>query len=327
MRRVIHGAVLATLLLAAFAAAGCAGKADDGAIVASGHVEATRVRVSSKIAGRLQSLAVKEGDAVEAGREVGRIDPTDLQLALQGARAERDQAAAQLRLRLAGARREDVAEAEAQVRSLEVELADAKLDLERMQALLDRGSGTTKARDDARARRDVTTQKLAAMSQSLARLRAGSREEEKDASRATVAAADARIAQIEQQLEDAVITSPLAGVVTEKVAEAGELLAAGAPIGEVTNLQDSWLTVYLPEADLARIRFGQAAEITTDGGQKGKGTVSFIASQAEFTPKNVQTKDERVKLVFKVKIALDNAGGVFKPGMPAEARLTAVEGK
>ena len=311
----------------ALAAAGCAGKAADGAIVASGHVEATRVRVSSKIAGRLQSLAVKEGDVVEAGREIGRIDPTDLQLALQQARAERDRASAQLRLQLAGPRREDVAELEAQARSVEVELADAKLDLERMQALLDRGSGTTKARDDARARRDIAAQKLAAMRQSLARMRSGSRVEEKDAARAAVAAAEARIAQVEQQLSDAVITSPVAGVVTEKVAEAGELLSAGAPIGEVTNLQDSWLTVYLPEADLARIRYGQPAEVVTDGGQRGKGTVSFIASQAEFTPKNVQTRDERVKLVFKVKIALENEGGVFKPGMPAEARLAAAEGR
>jgi HlyD family secretion protein len=319
MRRVLYGPAL----LLAMAAAGCTGRTDDAAIVASGHVEATRVRVSSKIAGRLQSLSVKEGDAVEAGREIGRIDPTDLQIALQQARAERARADAELRLRLAGARREDIAELEAQRKAVEVELANAKLEHDRMQALLDKGSGTAKSRDDARARRDVAAERLAAMNQSLARMRAGSREEEKDASRATVAAGDARIAQIEQQLKDAVIVSPVAGVMTEKVAEAGELLAAGAPIGEITNLQDAWLTVYLPEADLGRIRYGQPAKVVTDGGQEGKGTVSFIASQAEFTPKNVQTRDERVKLVFKVKIALDNADGLFKPGMPAEARLEA----
>jgi HlyD family secretion protein len=324
MRRLFYGAPAAFL---AIAAAGCAGRTDDASLVASGHVEATRVRVSSKIAGRLQSLAVDEGDAVEAGREIGRIDPADLQLALMQAKAERDRAAAELRLRLAGARREDVAELEAQTKSAAVDHANAALELERMQALLDRGSGTTKARDDARARKEMAAQKLAAMNQSLARMRAGSREEEKDAARAMVAAADARIAQIEQQLTDAVIVSPISGVVTEKVAEAGELLAAGAPIGEVTNLQDAWLTVYLPEADLARIRYGQPAEVTTDGGQTGKGKVSFIASQAEFTPKNVQTRDERVKLVFKVKIALENQDGLFKPGMPAEARLAAVEGR
>ncbi|HET8645350.1 MAG TPA: efflux RND transporter periplasmic adaptor subunit, partial [Vicinamibacteria bacterium] len=162
---------------------------------------------------------------------------------------------------------------------------------------------------------------LTAMKEALGRMRAGSREEEKDAARARLAAAEARIAQLEQQIKDAVITSPLAGVVTEKVAEAGELLQSGAPLGEVTNLADAWLTVYLPESDLGRIRFGQAAEVTTDGGQKRAGRVSFVASQAEFTPKNVQTRDERVKLVYKLKIGLPNDDGLFKAGMPAEARI------
>jgi membrane fusion protein YbhG len=308
------------------AAVGCSGRRDPGQILASGHVEATHVRVSTKVAGRLETLSIAEGDHVSTGQEMGRIDTVDLRLSLQQAKAERDQAAAELRLRLAGARKEDIAELEAQIASVAVDLANAELDLERMQALLDKGSGTTKARDDAKARRDMTAAKLVSMKEALARLRAGSREEEKDAARARVAAAQARIAQLEQQIKDALITSPLPGVVTEKIAEAGELLQVGSPLGEVTNLADAWLTVYVPEADLARIRFGQEAEVTTDGGQKRMGKVSFVASQAEFTPKNVQTRDERVKLVFKVKIALENADGVFKPGMPAEARLQAVDG-
>jgi HlyD family secretion protein len=316
----------ATVLLLTHAAAGCGGRGGPSAIVASGHVEATHVRVSTKVAGRLQSLSVAEGDKVQAGQELGRIETTDLELSLRHARAERDQSAAELRLRLAGARKEDIAELEAQVTSAAVDLANAELDLTRMQTLLDRGSGTTKARDDAKARRDMAAAKLAAMKESLGRMRAGSREEEKDAARARLAGAEARIAQLEQQIKDAVIASPLPGVVTEKIAEAGELLQSGSPLSEITNLADAWLTVYLPEADLAHIRFGQEAQVTTDSGQKRTGKVSFVASQAEFTPKNVQTRDERVKLVFKVKIALDNADGVFKPGMPAEARLQPVEG-
>ena len=83
--------------------------------------------------------------------------------------------------------------------------------------------------------------------------------------------------------------------------------------------------MYLPEADLGRIRIGQAAEVTTDSGQKRSGRVSYVASQAEFTPKNVQTRDERVKLVYKVKVGLANADGLFKPGMPAEASFHAAE--
>jgi membrane fusion protein YbhG len=316
----------ATLLLLCHAAVGCSSRHDPSSIVTSGHVEATHVRVSTKVAGRLETLGIQEGDQVKSGQELGRIDPTDLRLSLQQATAERDQASADLRLRLAGARKEDIAEAEAQTQSVVVDLADADRNLERMQALLDKGSGTTKARDDAKARRDIAAAKLASSREALARLRAGSREEEKDAARARLAATTARIAQLDQQLKDTSVASPLAGVVTEKIAEAGELLQNGSPLCEITDLSDAWLTVYLPEADLSRIRFGQEAEVTTDSGQKRTGKVSYVSSQAEFTPKNVQTRDERVKLVFKVKIALDNADGLFKPGMPAEARLQAVAG-
>jgi HlyD family secretion protein len=315
------------LVLALAGALSCSRRSDAPVIVASGHVEATQVRVSTKIAGRLESLSIAEGDKVSRGQELGRIDAVDLRLGLQQAIAERDQAKAELRLQLAGPRKEDVAELEAQVASVEVDLENAARDLQRMQSLLDKGSGTTKGRDDAQARRDMAAARLEGMKEALIRLRAGSRAEEKDAARARVAGAEARIAQLEQQLKDTVIVSPVSGVVTEKVAEAGELLQTGSPLTEVTNLADAWLNVYLPEADLGRIRIGQDAEVTTDGGHKRSGKVSFVASEAEFTPKNAQTRDERVKLVYKVKITLDNADGLFKPGMPAEAELPAVEGQ
>ncbi len=219
-----------SLTLALSATLACGHRADPMRIVASGHVEATDVRVSTKLAGRLQTLPAKEGDVVRAGQELASIETTDIDLALGQARAEREQAAAELRLRRAGSRKEDIAEMEDQLKGVEADLAAAERDLDRMQALLDRGSGTTKARDDARTRRDVAAARLAAMKQSLARLRAGSRAEEIDASRARVAATEARIAQLDQQLRDAHVTSPLDGVVTEKIAEAGELLQAGSPL-------------------------------------------------------------------------------------------------
>jgi HlyD family secretion protein len=312
-------------LLLGVSAQACGHTGDPDVILASGHVDATDVRISTKVPGRLEWFELREGDAVAAGQELARVDAIDLRLALRQAQAEREQAAAELRLRLAGARGEDIAELRAQVASVEVELDSAQRDYERMQGLLDRGSGTTKARDDARARRDVLAARLTAIRQSLARLTAGFREEEKDAARARVAALEARIAQLEQQVRDATVTSPLAGTVTEKVAEQGELLQAGSPLCVVTDLQDAWLTVYVAEPDLSRTRLGQEADVVTDAGVARKGKVTYIASQAEFTPKNVQTRDERVKLVYKVKIGLDNADGLFKPGMPAEVRLRAVE--
>jgi HlyD family secretion protein len=315
-RRAALSAVVVLLALAA-----CSGRRANGLITASGHVEATDVRIASKVAGRLESFGLEEGDRVAVGQELGRIDTTDLKLTLNQATAENEQAGAELRLRLAGTRREDIAEQAAQVQSAQADLEGAQRDLDRMQALLDRGSGTTKARDDAGTRRDMAAARLKAMQEVLARMKAGSRREDIDAARARQATTAARVAQIDQQVRDASVTSPVAGIVTEKIAEQGELLAVGSGLCVVTDLADAWLTVYVSEPDLGRIRLGQEAEVRTDDGQTRQGKVRYIAAQAEFTPKNVQTRDERVKLVYKVKIGLDNADGLFKPGMPAEARL------
>ena len=323
-RPIIRIAFLFPLALL-LAAAGCSKGKDTSTIVASGHVEATDVRVSTKVGGTLESFHLEEGDRVKAGDVIARIDTVDTRLALDAARAERSAADADLRLRLAGARPQEIAEAEARVGSAEADLAGAQRELDRMQGLLDSGSGTTKSRDDALTRRDVAQSNLEAAKERLRNLKAGSRKEEIDAARARLSAAEARIAQLEQQIKDAVITSPVTGVVTEKLVEQGELLSPGAALAVVTDLGDAWLTVYIGEPDLGRIRIGQDAEVITDDGQSRTGHVSFVASEAEFTPKNVQTRDERVKLVFKVKIALDNEDGLFKPGMPAESRMKAVE--
>lgn len=310
-----------------FVSSGCRGEADPSLIVASGHVEATDVRVSAKVPGRLQALPVQEGDVVAAGQELARIETTDLRLALRQATAERQQAGAELRLRLAGARKEDIEELLAQIQGAEADREGAQKDFERMQGLLDSGSGTTKARDDARTRRDALSARIQAMRQGLARLKAGFRVEEIDAARARFAAVEARLAQLEQQIADATVTAPLAAVVTEKAAEPGELVQAGSLLVVLTNLKEPWLTVYVGALDLPKLRLGQEADVSTDDGQARKGRVSYIASQAEFTPKNVQTRDERIKLVYKVKVGVPNEDGLFKPGMPASARFRGAEAR
>jgi HlyD family secretion protein len=327
MKRRTRAVPVALAMAAALLGGGCRESQDAGLIVASGHVEATEVLVSSKAAGVIESRAVDEGQAVDAGQELARIDTTDTRLALAAARAERAQAEAELRLRLAGSRAFDVREARAQVARAEADLAGAQKDLDRMQGLLAAGSGTTKARDDAGTRRDLAKSALDAARERLGRLEAGFRREEKDAARARLDAAEARVAQLEQQLRDAVIVSPVKGVVTEKLAEQGELAARGTGIVVVTDLANAWLNAYVAETDLGRLRLGQEAEVVTDDGQVRKGRVSFVASRAEFTPKNVQTRDERVKLVYRIKLALENGDGLFKPGMPATARLAPAGGQ
>jgi HlyD family secretion protein len=314
---------LFTAALTLVALVGCRGdaKKDPNLLTASGHVEATDVRLATKVAGRLQDFGLQEGDAVTNGQVLARIDTTDIALTLAQARAERQQSAADLQLRRAGSRKEDISAGAAQVSQAEADLAGSQKDLDRMQGLLDRGSGTPKSRDDARTRRDMAAARLKGTRDTLAKLKNGSRPEEIASASARVGISDARIAQLDQQIKDATVISPTTGVVTEKIAQAGELLQAGSPLCVVTDLADAWLTVYVGEPDLGRIRIGQEADVVTDDGQSRKGHITFIAAQAEFTPKNVQTRDERVKLVYKVKVGLDNKDGLFKPGMPAEARF------
>lgn len=316
----------AILLPALALLASCRNGAEPGQIVASGHVEATDVRVATKIPGTLEVLPLEEGDEVAAGQAIAQIDTTDLRLALDAARAERAAADAELRLRLAGARPEEIAEARAHVAQAEADLAGAQRELDRMQGLVDSGSGIVKARDDAATRRDIAAKSLLAARERLRRLEAGSRPQEIDASRARLAAADARIAQLQQQIADATIVAPRAGVVTRKLVEPGEIVGEGTPLVVVTDLAEPWLAAFVGELDLARLRLGQKAQVATDDGQVREGTITFIASEAEFTPKNVQTRDERVKLVYRIKIALPNEDGLFKPGMPATATLSAASG-
>jgi HlyD family secretion protein len=310
-------------LYAAMVLGGCQRGGGGEGIIASGYVEASTVQIRTKVPGTVLNLAFVEGQRVEKGAVLAQLDTVDLSLALTAARAERDQARADLRLRLAGSRVEEVREAAALEARAAAEFEAADRDLARMQALLDRGSGTTKARDDARAQRDQAAAARDAAHEQFLRRKNGSRPEEIEAARARAAAGDARVAQLGQQLKDARITSPLEGVVTERLTEPGELLAGGASVCAVVDLRHSWLTVYVSEGDLSRIRVGQPATVTTGGGEQRSGTLTFVSDRAEFTPRNVQTREERARLVYKLKITLPNEDSLFKPGMPAEAILPA----
>lgn len=315
-------AALATALVPG----GCAEETTSPAIVVSGHVEATEIRVATKIGGTLEAFPVEEGDLLERGQEIAGIDTVDLDLALDAAAAERRLAESELRLLLAGYRQEEIAEARAQVERAAAELEAAEKDLARFEALLDRGSGTEKARDDALARTRIARETREAARARLAKLEAGFREEEIDTARARVAAAESRIARIRQRIEDATVSSPVRGRVTEKLVEAGEVLAPGTPLLIAIDLDGAWLTAYLNEPDLGRIRLGQEVTVVTDDGQRRPGRITFVADEAEFTPKNVQTRDERVELVYRIKVDLDNADEMYKPGMPAEAHIEPVSG-
>lgn len=309
---------LALFGLAALAA--CSPARENGRIHASGHIEATEVRVSAKIGGRLAELPLQEGTAVRAGEVVARFETTDLEHDLARARSESAGAEARLALLEAGTRREDLDKIAAEVARVETELAAARRDLDRFERLATRGSATEKARDDARTRVGVLQQALAAALAEQARARTGARPQELTLARAQRDAARAVVAAAEQRLADAVVAAPRDGVVTHRAAEPGEVLPPGAPLLVLADLGRPWLSVWVDELSLAQIRLGDTVAVGVDGHTDAfEGSITHIASVAEFTPKNVQTPEQRALLVFKVKIALDNRFGIFKPGMPADA--------
>ncbi len=140
---------------------------------------------------------------------------------------------------------------------------------------------------------------------------------------ANIARDRAALAGAQAQLSYTVLLTPQAGIVLRKHVEPGEMIAAGTPVVTIADLRDIWLKIYIPEPQLGRIKLGQTAETTTDSypGKTYRGTVTFISSEAEFTPKNVQTQEERVKLVFAAKITVDNPNQELKPGMPADTTV------
>ena len=327
---------LVTLGAVVALAPACKDKPPADRVRVSGQVEATDVQVAAQVAGRMLELKVAEGDRVKAGDLLARLDTADAELALTRARADRQQADAQLRLLLAGARVEDVRQAEAavaasetEVRAADAELSAARADVDRFEMLLASNSGSRKQRDDAVTRRDVASaraqgarDRVRSARETVGRLRAGARREEVDAAQARVAAAAAQIATLDKAIADAVIAAPIAGVVSEKLAEVGELLQPRAPVVVLTDLDHVWANVYVDEPVVPRLRLGQPATLFTDAGGAGlPGTVSYISSKAEFTPRNVQSAEDRSKLVSRVKVSVNNAGGTLKAGMPVEAEI------
>jgi HlyD family secretion protein len=321
------------LLIALVLASAChrSPSANEGRV--SGYVEATEVRVAAEVGGRLLEVKVAEGDRVTAGDVVARIDTADVELAIRRAEAERAQAQAQLALLRAGSRQEDIRQASAQlesaqadVRAAQAELEAASADLERFEGLLRVNAGSVKQRDDAKTRRDVAQarvraaqERAKAASDAHERVRSGARPQEIDAARARVAAVEAQVASLQKNASDAIVKAPVGGIVTSRLLDTGEMAAPHAPIVIVTDLDHAWANIYVDERMVPQLKIGQAATIVTDAGQRLPGTITFISPKAEFTPRNVQTAEERSKLVYRIKVTADNKAGVLKPGMPVEA--------
>ncbi len=316
----------------------------DGGDVA-GQVEAARGNLA---AAEALYAELKAGSRAE---EVRR-----LQAQLEAARNSVQQAQARRDLVRSGSRRELLDQLRAAVSQAQVSLADAETELARVEKLEQQGAVPGRDLDQARTRRDLARAQVEQVRQRLAEAEAGARPEELREVEAAVASAESQVKAAQAALDLALagarpetleaarargeaargnlhtaesvldqtrILSPLDGRVTLRGAEPGEVITPGLPLVRLADLRKVWLRVYVPEALLGMVKLGQRAEVTTDSypGKRYTGLVTEIAEKPEFTPKNVQTREERVKLVFGVKVEVDNPDQELKPGMPADALI------
>ena len=295
-----------------------------GAVRVSGNIEATEVELAFRLPGWVEERAVDEGDAVKAGELVARLDARELEQQARQAKAEAEAARAQLAELEAGSRPEEVAAAEAAHQRALADAAAARADFERAEELF---KARVITRQELDARKAASGAAAAAVNQTQANLdlvRAGPRKEEVEQARARAESAKHSAELAATRLGYATLKSPLAGVVLSKATEPGEYVSAGTPIVTVAELGNVFLRAYVNETDLGRVKLGAGAQVTADTwpGRIYEGRVTFISSQAEFTPKSIQTHQERVKLVYRVKIEIANPKGELKPGMPADAEIT-----
>jgi HlyD family secretion protein len=298
--------------------------APEGTLTLPGTVEAHEVPVAFQVGGRIAVLRVDEGDRVTAGDVMAELDPEDARLDAARTAAEAESAAQVLAAMVAGTRPQEVKVARATLARAEADLGLARTERDRVKAL--REEQAVPQADLDRAERQVAAAE-AARSEAAERLNLaaeGPRAEDVARARADHAARAAAAGEARRRLAYARLGSPVDGVVTLRQAERGEVVQSGQAVFRVAETAHPWVRAYLDEPELPRVRLGEEAEVRADGlkGTVWKGRLTFIAQDAEFTPKVVETRELRSDLVYRIKVEVEDPTGSLKIGMPVDVRLT-----
>lgn len=302
---------------------GCSEEEDPTQIKLSGNLEAISVTVSSQLPGLITEFPYEEGDEVKENDTLVKIDDSNLLLQLNKAYAGIGVLDAQYSLLRNGARKEDINQAQEMVNQLETNLSAAETDFARVASLYDKGTFTKKQYDDAETRVKVIKSQLEAAKENLAKVKTIVRPEELQTAAARKKEAEAGIEVIKNSIQKCYIVSPITGRIVKKHIRKGETAGALTSLAKIAATDELDLVVYVGEKDLGKIKVGQEANITIDSnpGKTYPGKITFISPEASFTPKNIQTSDERTRLVYEVKIRVKNTNNELKDGMPADASI------
>jgi len=289
-----------------------------GPLVLQGNVEVRQVNIGFKVAGRIKSLDVDEGATVKQGQKLASLDKVYFEDALRQLRAQADQAAANLAKLEAGNRPEEIAQAEAAVSERQAMATNAKAAIDRAAQLLKSNTGTQKTYDDALAASRQADAQLQSAQQALRLMKAGFRREDIAIARAQLADRKAAIEIADRQLSDADLYAPSDGTVLSRVREAGAIVNAAETVFVLSLTNPVWVRTYASEPDLGRVKPGMPVELRTDtpGAKTLKGTIGFIATTAEFTPKTVETRELRTALVYRIRVVAQDPDNVLRQGMP-----------
>lgn len=292
-------------------------------IMLSGNIEAHESLISFKVQGRIIDLPVEEGQQVKQGDLLARLEDSDFKQRVRIDEASVAVRQSNLALALAGTRTQEVKAQQQSVIDAQADLALKKADEERAKQLFNKDELSAQDRDRAVTAAKRSEAALNAAQQRLNEAEEGTRKEDIAIARANLEHAKASLGLSRINASYTTLRAPSEGVITVRQAELGEVVSPGSPVVSLADLDHIWLRSYVAETDLGRIHWGQDVTITTDTypGKQYHGRISFIASNAEFTPKSVQTYKERVTLVYRIKIDVDNPNHELKPGMPADAHL------
>ena len=300
---------------------GCGSGNNKNTIEASGDIEATNVVVSSKVSGQVTKLFFYEGAKIKAGDTVMTIDHDLLSIQLKQMEAGMEAAKAQLALLVQGARKEDIQQAEDAVTQAKANYKLASTVKERNDKLIKAKSITKQQYDDVVAKYEIAQAQFNSAQENLKKLKNLARPEEIKQAKANLDRQIASVNLLKKNISDSYVTAPISGFFVKKFVEAGESVAPLSSLLMLSNLNYVDLVIYVSETELGKVQLGQEAQVSVDSykNKTFKGKVIYISPDAEFTPKNIQTKDERTKLVYAVKIHIHNPEYELKDGMPADA--------
>ncbi len=298
-------------------------RATDNRLRIAGNIEAHESVVSFKVPGRIMDLPVQEGQYVNKDDLLARLDDEDYRQQVSVDEATVHAKEAELKLALAGSRKQEIRAAKQSLIDVRSDLELKRAEFHRRQALLDEQAVSQEDVHTAETlmeRAEATYQRI---KETYDQVVEGTRKEEIAVQRANLQLAQEHLEMAHVNLSYTILSAPISGVVLVRQAELGEVVAPGTPVVTIADVARLWMRGYINETDLGRVRWDQPATVRTDTypDKDYHGRVSFIASQAEFTPKSVETYKERVTLVYRIKIDLENPNHELKPGMPAEASI------